>query len=506
MLESNKSNFDKKIHGATLQIKEAVESSKDAILRQLNEGPHEALDDEDIKAVWSESTWRNSVKWRVFVDAIHDRFSQKFGEHLRENDGYHQDQWTLMVLSKVVFHSALGEAIDEDGSGFVSVHEVNHFLNRRPIEDFSVPEWLAFWAQGWSETNEIYRDRIQDLLAEIQADAESVQQENEEGIVELLDFVSAFVNAIAPLQNDDESDIFDNTVSDERYADELERLKYQYIQQEEDRLRSKLEEFDFVIDEPATLTYVIGQPRVELSIMPLVFLWLGRVHILVNRAREEDLGDDDSDALSTVVSMVTILWTYSDRVTELIRVWRQQRMNVSAQIRCFCGGIFNSWYEESQNPNNIYRRLLTAINEGDEDGDYVEDDDDDNSNDEGAERQQKLVVKESKPDRQPKLKGDIDRKMQQLWQRMNGLDNRLGNIEDLLKALVTAKNIGPLNSGTSTVQPISRQVAQNDAPVDYEPPTSSRGSNDQDTDKDNEAVRGEYFGVSYGQGNERYER
>ena len=96
--------------------------------------------------------------------------------------------------------------------------------------------------------------------------------------------------------------------------------------------------------------------------------------------------------------------------------------------------------------------------------------------------------------------------MQQLWQRMNGLDNRLGNIEDLLNALVTAKNIGPLNSGTSTVQPISRQVAQNDAPVDYEPPISSRGSNDQDTDKDNEAVRGEYFGVSYGQGNERYER
>ena len=211
-----------------------------------------------------------------------------------------------------------------------------------------------------------YRDRIQDLLAEIQADAESVLQENEEGIVNLMDLVSAFVKAIAPLQSDDESDIFDNTVSDDRYADELERLKYLYIQQEEDRLRSKLEEFDFVIDEPATLTYVIGQPRVELvslmnfwiivlfthpyplrkSIMPLVYLWLGRVHTLVNRAREENLGDDDSDALSTVATMVTILWTYNDRVTELIRVWRQQRMNVSAQIRCFCGGIFNSWYEE----------------------------------------------------------------------------------------------------------------------------------------------------------------
>ena len=67
---------------------------------------------------------------------------------------------------------------------------------------------------------------------------------------------------------------------------------------------------------------------------------------------------------------------------------------------------------------------------------------------------------------------------------MNGLDNRLGNIEDLLKALVTAKNIGPLNSSTSTVQPISKQVAQNDAPVDYEPPISNRGSNEEDGDEE----------------------
>ena len=67
---------------------------------------------------------------------------------------------------------------------------------------------------------------------------------------------------------------------------------------------------------------------------------------------------------------------------------------------------------------------------------------------------------------------------------MNGLDDRLGNIENLLKALVTAKNIGPLNYSTDTAQPISRQVAQNNAPVEHKPRTSNRGSNEEDGDEE----------------------
>lgn len=68
-------------------------------------------------------------------------------------------------------HSAIGDAVDDDSSGFVSVYEANNFLFRRPSK-WSVPEWFALyafslspfrfelinqhsssWAQGWSDTN-----------------------------------------------------------------------------------------------------------------------------------------------------------------------------------------------------------------------------------------------------------------------------------------------------------------------------------------------------------------
>lgn len=37
---------------------------------------------------------------------------------------------------------AIGDAIDEDGSGFISVQEVNYFF-KRMLEGWTVPEWLT---------------------------------------------------------------------------------------------------------------------------------------------------------------------------------------------------------------------------------------------------------------------------------------------------------------------------------------------------------------------------
>lgn len=42
-------------------------------------------------------------------------------------------------------HPAIGEAIDEDASGFLSIHEVNHFLTKKP-EQYSTPTWLVLFA------------------------------------------------------------------------------------------------------------------------------------------------------------------------------------------------------------------------------------------------------------------------------------------------------------------------------------------------------------------------
>ncbi|KAJ6610271.1 hypothetical protein B0H10DRAFT_1953978 [Mycena sp. CBHHK59/15] len=51
--------------------------------------------------------------------------------------------WTLFVLSKVTYHPAIADAIDEDGSGFISIHEINSFIQGRP-KKWSVDQWLTF--------------------------------------------------------------------------------------------------------------------------------------------------------------------------------------------------------------------------------------------------------------------------------------------------------------------------------------------------------------------------
>ena len=54
------------------------------------------------------------------------------------------DEWTLKVFARIVNHPAVGEAVDEDASGFVSLHEVNHFVSRKP-ENLSTPVWFALY-------------------------------------------------------------------------------------------------------------------------------------------------------------------------------------------------------------------------------------------------------------------------------------------------------------------------------------------------------------------------
>lgn len=39
-------------------------------------------------------------------------------------------------------HPAIGDAIDEDGSGFISLYETKDFLSQCP-EGWSTPEWLV---------------------------------------------------------------------------------------------------------------------------------------------------------------------------------------------------------------------------------------------------------------------------------------------------------------------------------------------------------------------------
>ncbi|KIP06083.1 hypothetical protein PHLGIDRAFT_471476 [Phlebiopsis gigantea 11061_1 CR5-6] len=57
-LKENQQVFSTKLDLATRQIQDSVEESTKTLLSKLEKGPHELIDDPDIKAVWQEMNAR----------------------------------------------------------------------------------------------------------------------------------------------------------------------------------------------------------------------------------------------------------------------------------------------------------------------------------------------------------------------------------------------------------------------------------------------------------------
>jgi hypothetical protein len=96
--------------------------------------------------------WKASVKARHFVFALHDYFAEKYRDMnplqaflasttLRSSEDFRiaqnlankkaDDQWALNYINMQNIQPIL-EAFDDDGSGFVTIREVNQLTSARP--------------------------------------------------------------------------------------------------------------------------------------------------------------------------------------------------------------------------------------------------------------------------------------------------------------------------------------------------------------------------------------
>ncbi|KAJ3770365.1 hypothetical protein FB446DRAFT_705476 [Lentinula raphanica] len=97
---------------------------------QLDSGPHELIHNEDVQQIWKGFAGLSRViSWT------------QTGEP-------HEDQWTLKFTGRIIFQPTIGDAIDSDASGYVSIDEINRFTAHCP-EDWSLPVSLAHAAAGW---------------------------------------------------------------------------------------------------------------------------------------------------------------------------------------------------------------------------------------------------------------------------------------------------------------------------------------------------------------------
>ncbi|KAI0057902.1 hypothetical protein BV25DRAFT_1337591 [Artomyces pyxidatus] len=330
--ESNKEQFKK------LFAKMDSSLTNKRILQQLKKGGQwgKLISDDDISHLWSKLEWKSSVEVRLLLEELRRHFEIKFFDYHTKEEQVHQDHWTLSILCKVVHHSMISDVIDEDSSGFISVEETNRFLSREPSH-WRMPQRLCFWARGWAETNDEYRELIQERLEDIRIDAKKMDKSNH-SLRGFLDLIPPLVTALTVDTEDGErSTHSDDTDDDRDPVPELSILKYEYQRSQESRIKEILSSVP--VDSRSSLLEVIGQPRIELSLMPLIYVWLEKLRDVVKQSRTHRV---DRNHLKNFLfkPLMVILEVFTARMRELTRLWRQQHMSEALQIRCFCGGIF----------------------------------------------------------------------------------------------------------------------------------------------------------------------
>lgn len=88
--------------------------------------------------------------------AIHDYYLDQFsqtdidrltaGTSSISSSSADGDRYCLQYLT-IRYAANIQQAIDEDGSGFIRISEVNEFTSSIP-EGWSLLQWLAYWAHG----------------------------------------------------------------------------------------------------------------------------------------------------------------------------------------------------------------------------------------------------------------------------------------------------------------------------------------------------------------------
>ncbi|PVF95342.1 hypothetical protein CPB86DRAFT_593356 [Serendipita vermifera] len=355
LLASNMDQFHRKLESSMNQITDSINKSRDAILKKLDSGPHELIEDPDVKTVWQSNGWKLSVKCRHFVDELSNHYEEKFRNEATEDEP--KDRWTLPIFSKVMYHPAIGDAIDEDGSGFISIYEVNSFLTSRP-EGWTLTEWLVYWAIGWRMNCVRYNESLMDSLGDIRDKCESLIQSGDENIKhhvqQYLQKIQILDKVVLWSENEN-AQIEDTQDLSPESEEKLQNLLDQISDKQVAELKTRLDELKWLLDDPADIPVLLGgaDARVEQVFLCIADLILGRQ---LEDLTTKQIEDGDWEIMTETLHM--LIGVFHERMQSLLRGWRAQKLNVDLNITCFAGGVYSGWHAAYFNPNGEMKRLL----------------------------------------------------------------------------------------------------------------------------------------------------
>ncbi|KAF7367863.1 hypothetical protein MSAN_00850800 [Mycena sanguinolenta] len=412
LLDQNSTLFEFKLKGATMELSEAIDRSTAKILNRMESGPHDLIDEPNIKEIWKGGNdWKFSVKCRIFVDALCNYYTEKFLKSESE-----EDSWTLKILSKVINYPAVGEAIDEDASGFISVHEMNHFLKKN--KGLSTPVWFAFWAVGPQYLDNDYTDKIEEITEDLEERCRKLKTDDQDLNTSIDEYLDT-LKLVACITEWAEWDAGASGLEelDDETEQELVDVATTLAEKKEELIEANLKAVGYSVDQ-SSLPSITEQPsfRIEQSIMVLLYLILRKHDEIISAGMQNMTAQEfaakwqDMDA-----SLFELVDAFHQRFKSLRRSWRSQKLDIELQVQCYAGGLFNGWYNEYDKEGNIIVKFLE------------DDDDDDEDSDDPA---------ESGSSSGPAV--SIDAKVDQLSTRVTALDARLDKIESMLKQILSS--------------------------------------------------------------------
>ncbi|KAI5899169.1 uncharacterized protein SCHCODRAFT_02660832 [Schizophyllum commune H4-8] len=396
-LKENMEQYEWKLTKAKDEIVKALQNIEDSIIQEsanvvakLREGPHERIDDMEIKTLWQEMHWRNSVKSQYFTLALRDHLIERLhgvyggrrihpvrgntvipdpydegssslhtwgqahatdgaafaaSESAKNKNTIRSDeQWAIDALTMLTVQP-ITEALDDDGTGYVSTWEVNAFTSSRP-DDWSLMRWLIYWGEGhrlaillssppvdivigWYSSLLHYRTKILRTMQKMHELLDDLHPVNRETVDFYLNR-AAFRRIELLMRGLDVS----RPCARSRVLAQVQ----EFTAMEERRLEERLEEVHFEIDDHITLDMVKGDGRIERYIYPLLYLILRRHLRFIKLGGKYELSAQE--LVPAMESLRQVMKAAEERALTLSAVFRHSREQGQARLNTYAFGMF----------------------------------------------------------------------------------------------------------------------------------------------------------------------
>ncbi|KAL7282001.1 hypothetical protein ACG7TL_003468 [Trametes sanguinea] len=357
LLEKHTARYLKKLDSVQDTVLSSVSAAERAIISRLDEGPHHLIEDKEIQQIWERecvlglppsggsrlsqemSRWKSCVKCRIFIEGLHEHYQAIFHQH-----GAHKDAWTLSFFSRVMYHSAIGDVIDDDGSGYLSASEVNDFISeQRCLSHWSKPEWFA-----------LYYRSIRHIMSQLQESLHSLDNVPEKDTVVLI------VESLKPFVLAADVEDFSRIV---KIPHQLRRLQDEYRSYDQRKIIENLAHFGNHVADRTTLDAVVGDTRVELHMMPLLYILVIRLQeIVADILRAGSINNQNLVGVEELAtSCIAVFVAFEDRMRDLVRGWRCEGKDISMQVDRYADGLFKKLYQETHLYEKPYHALRGCI-------------------------------------------------------------------------------------------------------------------------------------------------